>query len=252
MDMLVELQGMGLTEYEAKVYLALVKFGVLSAKEVSERSGVPSNRVYETALALQRYGFVDIVPGKPKRFKAFAPDAAIREWLAKKREEVELLGEQSKSLVKVLREMESKKGPLKTGVWITGGGRKAIAEKRNELISLAKKGRKAVISATRLPETMRLKVILSESEKKGIDTKLIFAPNPGIEEFVKFSKKTGANVRFYPMPLHMKFGIIDSKLAYIESTDGPEENWFLIWTDSFPIVQMLDNYFEMLWRAAKA
>lgn len=250
MDMLLELQGMGLTEYEAKVYLALVKFGQLSAKDVSERSGVPSNRVYETALALQRYGFVDIVPGKPKRFKAFAPDVAIREWLAKKREEVELLGEQSKSLVKVLREMESKKGPLKTGVWIASGGRKAIAEKRNELISLAKKERKAVISTTRPPETMRLKVILSE--KKNIDTKLIFAPHPGIEESVKFSKKTGAKVKFYPLPMHMKFAVIDGKLAYIESTDGPEENWFLIWTDSVPIVQMLDGYFEMLWRAAKA
>lgn len=42
------LKAFGLTEYEAKVYLALLRRGLSTAREVAEASGVPRPKVYET------------------------------------------------------------------------------------------------------------------------------------------------------------------------------------------------------------
>jgi len=41
------LRKLGLTEYEAKAYAALVGMGEASAREVHELSGVPRTRIYD-------------------------------------------------------------------------------------------------------------------------------------------------------------------------------------------------------------
>jgi HTH-type transcriptional regulator, sugar sensing transcriptional regulator len=57
-DILQNIQSMGLTQYEAKVYLSLVSRGSSNAYQVSKASGVPRARVYEVLDNLVQHGFV--------------------------------------------------------------------------------------------------------------------------------------------------------------------------------------------------
>ncbi len=52
------LKFIGFSEYEAKVYIALVQLGGGTAAEISKTSLVPTNRVYQTLDRLQDKGFV--------------------------------------------------------------------------------------------------------------------------------------------------------------------------------------------------
>ena len=52
------LKFIGFSEYEAKVYIALVQLGGGTATEISKTSLVPTNRVYQTLDRLQDKGFV--------------------------------------------------------------------------------------------------------------------------------------------------------------------------------------------------
>ncbi len=73
-EMLVKL---GLSEYEARVYAALVRLGKASVREIHDASGVPRARVYDVARKLSEKGFVDVEDGEVKKFKAVDPRRAI-------------------------------------------------------------------------------------------------------------------------------------------------------------------------------
>src|SRR3989338_11617018 len=63
-----EFSELGLTKNEGKVYEILIKFGKLSAAEVSKNSGVPYGRIYDVLGTLVHRGLVVVVPEKTKKF----------------------------------------------------------------------------------------------------------------------------------------------------------------------------------------
>ena len=74
MERIVEkLERIGLTEYEAKAYLALLEVHLNTATRVSEKSGVPRTRIYSVLESLAQKGWVRIYSGVPLLFKAAAP-----------------------------------------------------------------------------------------------------------------------------------------------------------------------------------
>jgi sugar-specific transcriptional regulator TrmB len=68
-----KLQQIGLTEYEAKVYLALLNTHLSTATWVSEKSGVPRTKIYSVLEALRNKGWVRVYSGVPLLFKAVEP-----------------------------------------------------------------------------------------------------------------------------------------------------------------------------------
>ena len=63
-DLVRNLTALGLTEYEARVYAALVGIGEGSARQVHEASGVPRPRVYDIAEGLAGRGFITVRRGE--------------------------------------------------------------------------------------------------------------------------------------------------------------------------------------------
>ena len=78
MESVVEkLQQVGLTEYEAKAYLALLNTHLNTATQVSEKSGVPRTKIYSVLEALKHKGWVRVYSGVPLLFKAVAPQSVF-------------------------------------------------------------------------------------------------------------------------------------------------------------------------------
>ena len=67
----------GLSEYEAKIYLGLVSLGAAGARRLSLNCDVPRTKVYGTLKKLIDYGLVVEVPGSPKKFMATDPRVAF-------------------------------------------------------------------------------------------------------------------------------------------------------------------------------
>ncbi len=68
-----KLQQIGLTEYEAKAYMALLSTHLSTATKISEKSGVPRTRIYQVLEQLQEKGWIRIISGVPLLFKAVEP-----------------------------------------------------------------------------------------------------------------------------------------------------------------------------------
>jgi sugar-specific transcriptional regulator TrmB len=78
MDQAVEnLVQLGLKEYEAKIYVALVGLGEANVRSIHEVSGVPRPRVYDVLNALGARGFIEIRQGSPLMYHAVRPDVVV-------------------------------------------------------------------------------------------------------------------------------------------------------------------------------
>jgi sugar-specific transcriptional regulator TrmB len=72
-----QLTKLGLTMYEAKAYLALIRRGSSTAAEVARIAGVPRQRIYDVLASLVERGLASTRPGKVVKYVASAPDSAI-------------------------------------------------------------------------------------------------------------------------------------------------------------------------------
>jgi len=103
MDEIKEFKEVGLTEYEAKAYLSLVKLGKSSSVEISKESGVSYGKIYQVLGNLEQKHLVKIVPEKTKKFVATDPENIIK--LIEKKENT---FKKLKSKVKDLRKIYEK------------------------------------------------------------------------------------------------------------------------------------------------
>ncbi len=75
------LRRVGLTDYEASAYLALLAAPEMTAEDISRASAVPITRVYDTLEDLARKGFAKEVSGRPRKFEAAPPSHATTQYL---------------------------------------------------------------------------------------------------------------------------------------------------------------------------
>ena len=72
------LKTLGLTEYEAKVYSALVLFDRAEVKQIYEYLDAPKPSVYQSLRSLTDKGLVQVVNSKPAIYRATPPNIGIR------------------------------------------------------------------------------------------------------------------------------------------------------------------------------
>lgn len=83
------LKSLGLTKYEALVYIALLKVEGASATEIHEISGVPRASVYPVLDRLLQKNLVNVAYTTPRRFGAAPPDDGINLLLSQIKDDAE-------------------------------------------------------------------------------------------------------------------------------------------------------------------
>ncbi|MER5730657.1 helix-turn-helix domain-containing protein [Streptomyces sp. NPDC002138] len=104
-----DLVALGLSGYEARVYLALVKRGSYTAAEVARAADVPRQRVYDVLDALVRRRLAIPRPGRVAAYSAVAPELALTRLITRQRDSLERLDQASAALAIAL-----------TPVWTAG------------------------------------------------------------------------------------------------------------------------------------
>ncbi|MDY7081070.1 MAG: helix-turn-helix domain-containing protein [Halobacteria archaeon] len=85
---MADLNDLGLSDYEAKVYRSLLNLGTTTASELSDDSGVPMGRVYDTLDGLENKGMArSQSTSQPKKYVAVEPETALERLVEEKEEE---------------------------------------------------------------------------------------------------------------------------------------------------------------------
>jgi len=76
-DAIDALESLGLTEYEARCFVALAQLPHGTAKEIGQVADIPRSRVYETMDRLRDRGLVELHDAKPRKYKSVSIDTAL-------------------------------------------------------------------------------------------------------------------------------------------------------------------------------
>ena len=154
------LKSFGLSEYEAKVLLALIAKGELTVKEVSEYSGVPRTSVYDVIKSLAEKGLVEFY-GKPMKVKALNSEDLMRIFSKKVEENLRYLREELHAIEKEkTEEIKVYRGEL---------AMEKIADlimDANEVVILASKVPEEILSALK---RSKAKVTVCSTDVKHLD-----------------------------------------------------------------------------------
>jgi len=123
------LEELGLTGYEAKVFIALQKLGVGTASDVDDIADVPRSQVYSAAESLEDRGLVEVQQSNPLRYRPVSIEAA-RSTL---RERFEREQDRAFEYVETVREQHSDGDEEQEDIW-TVRGRDRIADRIVELV----------------------------------------------------------------------------------------------------------------------
>jgi len=77
MDLINNLNTLGLNKYEASIWLALLSKGNATASELSDVADVPRSRSYDVLESLEKKGFVMVKIGKPIKYFAVSPNDVL-------------------------------------------------------------------------------------------------------------------------------------------------------------------------------
>lgn len=97
-----DLEELGLTNYEARVYLALIRRDVFTAAEVAREAQVPRQRVYDVLEGLTRRQLAVLHPGKVAGYSAVAPEIAVDRLMEQQRRSLGRLERLSDELAREL------------------------------------------------------------------------------------------------------------------------------------------------------
>ncbi|MDL5363502.1 TrmB family transcriptional regulator [Halalkalicoccus sp. NIPERK01] len=120
---MASLRDLGLSEYETRVYRALLRTGPTTAKELSRASDVPMGRIYDVLNSIEGHDLVrSQTASRPKKYVAVEPDTALERLLEDKRREAEETLERYEELVDVLSDELESAEPVEEQFWTAAVG----------------------------------------------------------------------------------------------------------------------------------
>jgi len=77
---------LGLTTYEARAYVTLVRRDSFTAAQIARTAGLPRQRIYDVLASLVEKGLASARPGTVVKYAALAPDLAVERLVTGRRE----------------------------------------------------------------------------------------------------------------------------------------------------------------------
>ena len=193
-DRLEKMMEYGLTEYEARTYLALLQLGVASARDVANLSRVPRTKIYSVLDELHAKQLAEIIPERPKKYGVVPFDTYLRQFEREYKTKLAKIEEDKKFLMSAFASKDAS-GPDKAGSFQVLKGRKNVLNRKYEMVGRAdvevlEMGTE--FSAVRMGYYMPL---LKERARSGAKLRLLVpiteSNRENVEEFAQFGEVKG-------------------------------------------------------------
>ncbi len=250
-DRLRKMQNLGLTEYQARIYLTLLDLGEAIASQLPSLSRVPRTRIYSTMNQLHEKGLVEIIPEKPTKYVPVPIEAYIEKVAERKRleaSELEMNVDDYSLEFAITPTVEVQKAGRFEAIY----GRRNVRERLSKMYDGAKKEILLVgtwASPTRLVRA-RLPWI-EEKSKEGLVLKYAFPVDSTTMDDVKVLEGL-TEVRTIDMNLPIYFMVKDSEELLLCHPIPNDEvvhrgDDIAIWTDDEGIVAAMRAIAESIW-----
>lgn len=176
------LRDLGLSEYEARVYRALLDTGPTTAKELSRASEVPMGRIYDVLASIETHSLVrSQSASRPKKYVAVEPETALERLLEERQRELEAKANQYEEIVEDLITDLDAAEPSEETFWTAAVGPLETADLLVERLAAAEES--VVMVAARLSRQFDVDAVgdrvaegLNRAIERGVDVSLLMRP----------------------------------------------------------------------------
>lgn len=240
LDLVANLEELGLSKYESMAYITLVSRGTLGASEIAYYSNLPRTKIYTTLKKLERKKLSTISSQKPMIATATPPNEAFEEIITLQERRLETMRRISNNLEKLKEEgkkvyEEKKYLILEPNV---------VVQKIEKLISSTKSNIDLILDSWGQNVILQSKSSLSEIARKGIKINMLI----GIQSIIDDSLGTFPNgVEIRSDNVSGNILIFDfKKIIFIDSTNGKASQ--LLTAESFGTSYL--KIFDEKWKKA--
>lgn len=250
-ERLRKMQGLGLTEYQARIYLTLLDLGEAVASQLPSLSRVPRTRIYSTMNQLHEKGLVEIIPEKPTKYVPVPIGAYIEKAAERKRIEATDLEKNMDDYTKefaVTPSVEVKKA----GKFEAIHGRRNVRERLSKMYDEAEK--EIILIGTWASPTRLVRARLpwiEEKSKEGLVLKYAFPADSTTMDDVKVLESL-TDVHTIDMNLPIYFMVKDGEEVLLCHPIPNDEvvhrgDDIAIWTDDKGMVEAMQAIAESIW-----
>lgn len=255
-----ELASFGLTENEAKTYLALLQLRQATARATAKLSNIPRQEIYRILPRLEKLGLTEVVVTKPAQFVAVEPQKALAELIENQKEafskQIAQLETKKTSLESELTKIQGKSAGLKLPSpvqFVLISGRHQVNSK---IRAMLEKANSTVLWASPKLEIRRAIIydrdeMLRKCAKRGVKIRILTeADKDNIREIIRLSKF--CEIRHVP-GIASLMTIVDNKEIIIGSAvhSSDEEVIHELWTNDAGQVETMKDFFEIVWADSK-
>ncbi len=137
-ERLERMQEYGLTEYEARTYLALQDLQTATARDIANLSRVPRTKIYSVLDDLHEKQLAEIIPERPKKYEVVPFDRYLTEFEKRYKQKLERIEEDKEVLTRPPETSGNGLGD-KAGSFNVLKGRKNVMNRTHEMIARAER-----------------------------------------------------------------------------------------------------------------
>ena len=253
-ELVAQLTRLGLTSYEAKAYLTLIRRDSFTAAQVARQSGLPRQRIYDVLGSLVQKGLAVARPGTVVKYAATPPELAIDLLLTSHRDELSRMERDARTMVTDLKPAfeagQTHTDPLEYIEVLRD--RRAINERFAELQAAVKS---EILVFTKPPyatppqeNVEGLEVIQTHDARSLYEFSVFDDPQvmSGVQRFVE----AGEQARFVPS-LPLKLVIIDETIVMFGMEDpvaGSSELTIVV-VEHQSLAKVLKTAFDAIWES---
>jgi sugar-specific transcriptional regulator TrmB len=251
------LTDLGLTLSQARIYFALSKSGVSTAKTISQISQVAREHVYEVMPQLQDLGLVEKIIDVPSKFRALPIQEGLQLLLQRRARKTRELQGQTMEIIrgykKNILEMVSRE---EDNQFILIPRKEAVINRRKKEIEAAQTSIDSLVSFKRLSPTLNMyHEVAKKALERGVKIRVITEKPENeneIPEIVQDLKKNPSfefrNILNSPLAV---VTIYDRKTMLVTTSplQGLGESPAL-WSNNPSLIAMINDFFEILWITA--
>lgn len=247
----LELKKLGLTDYETKIYLALLEIGEGTSGDIIKKADIHTGKIYEILESLKNKGLIsEVIKNNIKQYSATEPERLF-DYLNIKKEELKKTEQDISTIMPSLLEKvkSASKKPVKIEVYTGFEGFKTVFLK--EINKYSKNTEVLVFGIQpqvnyekKIRDFFKFKVYPERKRNKVLTKK--------IKDISTLNQKSSSD---YPKKVkyleYKSLTIVEvyKDLVLIESY---LENPIIILIESEEVASSFKNQFEMLWKMAKA
>jgi sugar-specific transcriptional regulator TrmB len=248
------LRRLGLTEYESRIYLTLVRMGPVKASELSFFGGLPRTKTYGSIKELERKGLLRVVPGKPEAYAPRSPSEVLMPMVTRLNRDLTDAEQvvQDLSVAFESGKYIKRDSPKEAEEFWEMEGRQNIINKLNQIFSQATRKINYCTSSLGLVRAYKAhSEYLTKAQKKGTEVRML-APLTSETSGVAKELAEVLDLKILDKPFGENFTTVDSnELVVIEPkpedlrTDRGQDQ--CIWTTNRLLVELHEQLFERIW-----